>query len=194
MVLRQHLIVFYSLLIFTCYFLSHFASHFLHNIRCLAVLCLCFVFFLLFIPYVLFLYHFPPRFLQYLHLMSVNVLSVSVMFLFCIFLSFYPLLTVSRVFSPVYSSSFTSYAMYFSSHFLLLMTTCFAQVEAVSDSRERFNLGGSQEVQRHAVEHNLKEEFSLSRNFLTSHYHDRWGVNLGHTPILVYATPMTGRK
>ncbi|KAG0722266.1 5'-3' exoribonuclease 1 [Chionoecetes opilio] len=69
-----------------------------------------------------------------------------------------------------------------------------AKVEAVSDSRERLVLGGTQEVQRHAVEHTLKEEFSLSRSFLMTHYHDRWGVNLGHTPILVYAAPMTGRK
>ena len=68
------------------------------------------------------------------------------------------------------------------------------QVEVVSDNRERFVLGGSQEVQQHAVEHTLKEEFSLSRNFLATHHHDQWGISLGHTPMLVYATLMTGRK
>ncbi|MPC31401.1 5'-3' exoribonuclease 1 [Portunus trituberculatus] len=59
-----------------------------------------------------------------------------------------------------------------------------AKVEAVSDARDRYQLGGNQEVQRHPVEHNMKEEFSLSRNSLISHHHDRWGINLNNTPIL----------
>ncbi|XP_063888211.1 5'-3' exoribonuclease 1-like [Scylla paramamosain] len=69
-----------------------------------------------------------------------------------------------------------------------------AKVEAVSDAKDRYQLGGDQEVQRHMVEHTLKEEFSLSRNSLISHHHDRWGINLNNTPILVYAAPMTGRR
>ncbi|XP_050708654.1 5'-3' exoribonuclease 1-like isoform X2 [Eriocheir sinensis] len=69
-----------------------------------------------------------------------------------------------------------------------------AKVEAVSDSKVRYSLGGNGEVQKHAVEHTLKEEFSGSRNFMSAFYHDRWGVDVGDIHILIYATPMTGRK
>ncbi|XP_053648678.1 5'-3' exoribonuclease 1 isoform X1 [Cherax quadricarinatus] len=68
-----------------------------------------------------------------------------------------------------------------------------AKVEAVSDNQERYSLLGGT-VQRQIVEGRMKEEFSSSKNHIISHYHDRWGVEIGNTEILVYAAPMTGRK
>lgn len=73
-------------------------------------------------------------------------------------------------------------------HFVLTF-----QVEAVSDRSYRYFLKSGQ-VETAVVEGRLKEEFSLSRNHITSHYHDRWGVDVGNIDVLVYAAPMTGRK
>lgn len=67
------------------------------------------------------------------------------------------------------------------------------QVEAVSNSQERYSLSRGA-VQRNVVEGRIREEYSMSKNNIVSHYHDRWGVEIGNTSILVYASPMTGRR
>nr|XP_045617221.1 5'-3' exoribonuclease 1-like isoform X2 [Procambarus clarkii] len=68
-----------------------------------------------------------------------------------------------------------------------------AKVEAVSNSQERYSLSRGA-VQRNVVEGRIREEYSMSKNNIVSHYHDRWGVEIGNTSILVYASPMTGRR
>ncbi|XP_071541169.1 5'-3' exoribonuclease 1 [Panulirus ornatus] len=68
-----------------------------------------------------------------------------------------------------------------------------AKVEAVSDGKERYVLTRG-EVQTHEVKGYAKEAFFQSRNNVISQYHDRWGVEVGKTSILVYAAPIAGRK
>ncbi|KAG7166243.1 5'-3' exoribonuclease 1-like [Homarus americanus] len=68
-----------------------------------------------------------------------------------------------------------------------------AKVEAMCDKSEYYSLVRG-EVQKTMMEGHLREEYSLNKNSLTSHYHDRWGVEIGNTSILVYAAPLTGRK
>lgn len=67
------------------------------------------------------------------------------------------------------------------------------QVESLSDGNVQYFMKAEKILYR-ALDKREKEEFCLTREHVTTHYHDRYGVNVGHVFILVYAAPMTGRK
>lgn len=67
------------------------------------------------------------------------------------------------------------------------------QVESLSDGNVHYCMDGEQIV-HHALNGTKKDEHMLTREHVSTHYHDRYGVNVGQISVLVYAAPMTGRK
>lgn len=67
------------------------------------------------------------------------------------------------------------------------------QVKSLSNGNVQYCMEGEQIV-HHALDKRKKEEYCLTREHITTHYHDRYGVNVGQVSILVYAAPMSGRK
>lgn len=68
-----------------------------------------------------------------------------------------------------------------------------AKVTAVASMSDKYyRVNG--ELRAEVLEGYRIEETIVSRNSIATHYHDRWGINVGNTEILVYAKAMTGRR
>ncbi|KAK3858374.1 hypothetical protein Pcinc_035435 [Petrolisthes cinctipes] len=68
-----------------------------------------------------------------------------------------------------------------------------AKVVSLSDGNERYTKD-EEEIVNTPLNGSQKDEFFLTRDLVATHYHDRYGINVGDIPVLVYAVPMTGRK
>ena len=66
-------------------------------------------------------------------------------------------------------------------------------MQAVSSLAEKYYRYKG-EICQQDVDGDKKNAYHLSKKSLTSDYHDRWGINVGDTEILVYASVMTGRR
>lgn len=63
----------------------------------------------------------------------------------------------------------------------------------MSNSEEKYTLV-KDGVQKTAVTDGIKEQYNLVKSSIATTYHDRWGIAIGSTHVIVYAKPMTGRK
>ncbi|XP_068209934.1 5'-3' exoribonuclease 1-like isoform X1 [Palaemon carinicauda] len=69
-----------------------------------------------------------------------------------------------------------------------------AKVTAIASMSEKYYRVKGGELNCQVMEGFKRDEFVCARNGIATQYHDRWGINVGDTDILVYAAAMTGRR